>query len=134
MRALIIDGHTKAIAARVVQYAQTHPYNPFAGGPDRSVAIPGDNPQHVAEISTYRCVFTYSYSPNAAAWCRHLSVSVPGAHYTNPFAMWTIASDLFGFTGWDGANLNPPDDWTFTIDKDAHCIVLAQILPRELWP
>ena len=101
---------------------------------DRELSIPGGNPQHVAVINTYRCVYSHTYFPGASAWCRHLSVSVPGDHYPSPFAMWTIATDLFGFAGWEGHSLEPPDDWGFVVNKEEHCIGLAQELPREQWP
>ena len=125
MRALVIDDEAKAKVARVVEYAAAHPFNPNRGD-DTAIAIPGRNPQHVIELSSYRCVFTNSYFQKHGLF-RHLSISVPSADYPNPYATWSIA-ELFGFTGWDGHSAMPPGDWVFHINKDEHCITVAQKL------
>ena len=39
MRALIIDDESKAVAARVVEYAKAHPWNPFPGRPGGPSAV-----------------------------------------------------------------------------------------------
>jgi hypothetical protein len=126
MRALVIDEEAKAKAARVVAYARAHPYDPNRGT-DSAVAIPGENPQHVVELNSFRCVFTHTYSHDPAAWFRHLTISVPSKDYPNPFAAYTIA-ELFEFTGWDGHSAEPPTGWSIAVNKDEHCIVLAQKL------
>ena len=119
MRVLLIDDQVKAGVKKVVDYAQSHPFYLPAGGP-----VPGDNPNYVAHLMTYRCVFTFT-QVKAQTW-RHLSISVSSADYPNPFAAYTIA-ELFGFTGWDGKSQTPPRSWEIAVNKDEHCIVLAQL-------
>lgn len=119
MRALLIDDQVKAVVNKVVDYAQSHPFYLPAGG-----QLPGDNPNYVAHLMTYRCVFTFT-RVKGETW-RHLSISVPSENYPNPYAAYTIA-ELFGFTGWDGKSQIPPRDWQMDINKDEHCIVLAQL-------
>jgi hypothetical protein len=59
---------------------------------------------------------------------RHLSISVPGKNYPNPFAAFTIAA-LFGFTGWDEKTIEPPPEgWEIHVQLHEHCIVMAQII------
>jgi hypothetical protein len=122
MRPLIIDSAIKAKAANVVRYAALHPYLiPNAGG-----QVPGDNPRHVLKPGFgYRCVFSYTRTPTATY--RDLSVSVSArGKFPNPFALYTIATDLFGFTGWDGRSLEPPQDWLLVKDLDWDAIRVAQ--------
>lgn len=122
MRPLVVDAAAKATAARVLAYAEAHPYRP--GGP-----VPGDDPNFVARFGTYRAVFTFTHS-NGFVY-RHLSVSVPSAKYPNPAAAFMIAS-LFGFTGWDERTIDrAPPGWIMDVNKAEHCIVLAQECGRE---
>jgi hypothetical protein len=118
MRALLIDDEAKAKVKKVVDYAHAHPYYLPAAG-----IVPGDNSSYVAHLGTFRCVFTFTHI-KGEVW-RHLSISVPSHSYPNPFAAYTIA-ELFGFTGWDGKSSTPPTNWQIAVNKDEHCIVLAQ--------
>jgi hypothetical protein len=118
MRPLLIDDEARAKAKKVVDYAKLHPYYLPAAG-----QVPGGNPNFVAKLNTYRCVFTFTHS-RGEVW-RHLSISVPGENYPNPFAAWTIA-ELFGFTGWDGSSIGAPFGWIFNVNPKEHCIVIAQ--------
>jgi hypothetical protein len=90
---------------------------------------PGDNPAHVAQLDTFRCVFSITKA-DGTTW-RHLSISVPSTGYPNPFAAFTIAQ-MFGFTGWDGKNSEFPDGWLGKVNKEEHCIVLAQELSPSI--
>lgn len=121
MRPLLIDDAAKAEAARVLAHAETHPFHVGAKW------IPGDDPGFVADICTYRCVFTYT--TNGGVTFRHLIISVPGAKYPNPAAVMVLA-DAFGFTGWDGDLQKPPVDWGATVDEKAHCVVVVQSIAR----
>ena len=76
----------------------------FASRPERwyrpelesGAGPPGDNPDHVLELSEFRCVFSLTVLKGALY--RHLSVSVPGAgNWPNPIMFCAIAG-LFGFT------------------------------------
>ena len=118
LRPLIIDDAAKATAARVLAYAENHPYR--SGQP-----TPGDNPNFVAEFGTYRAVFTFTHADGLIY--RHLSISVPGTKFPNPAAAFMIAT-LFGFTGWDERTIHrPPEGWLMDINDSDHCVVLAQI-------
>jgi hypothetical protein len=134
MRALLIDDNAKAAVKKVVDYAAAHPYYLPAAG-----IVPGDDPRYVAHLDTYRfvrggcvvqnvqrlcCVFTFTHVKREV-W-RHLTISVPSQNYPNPFAAYTVA-ELFGFTGWDGKSYDPPNGWQVAVNKDEHCIVLAQL-------
>ncbi len=124
MRPLVIDDEARAAAARVRDYAE-HPealYQPLKDG----VKSPGDNPAHVALINTYRCV--YSITDTGANRYRHMSISVPGEHYPNHYAVMELAT-LFGFTGWGDPRAAFPKDWMVDVNKEERCVVLAQALP-----
>lgn len=117
IRALVIDEAARAQARRVIEHAKAHPYRP--GDP-----VPGDNPDFVAQLGSYRAVFTYTKSDGTTF--RHLSVSVPGRGYPHPAAIFTIA-ELFGLTGWDGRTLHrAPADWMVSVNRDEHCVVVGQ--------
>jgi hypothetical protein len=118
MRPLIIDDAAKAKVARVLEHAEANPYH-FRG------PVPGDDPRFVAELNTYRAVFTLSHDPEGKVW-RHLSISVPSKNYPNPVAVLTIA-ELFGFTGWDGRTIDQlPLDWILDVKTQEHCVVVMQ--------
>ena len=121
MRPLIIDDKAKTEANRVIAYAMDHPYHP--GQP-----VPGDNPNFVAQLGTYRCVFTFTHISGKVF--RHLSISVPSEKYSNPIAAFMIA-DLFGFTGWNeqmGGQI--PKSWFGQVNEEEHAVVLAQEVTR----
>jgi len=128
VRPLIIGEGEKAKAKEVVGFAQTNLYHPF-----QSETIPGDDPRHVVTIPVgYRCVFSITVDPEGNHW-RHLSISVPRREkYPHPFAAFTLAKELFGFSGWDGKSETPPPllDWQMAIQKEDNCVVLAQELRK----
>lgn len=119
LRPLVIDDEARNKVMRVLAYAKEHPYH--AGDP-----IPGNNPNFVVHLDTYRCVFTYTESSEKEMY-RHLSLSVPTL-YPNPIAAFTIA-ELFGFTGWDGHTIDrAPDSWMVKLDEVERCIAIFQVL------
>src|SRR5277367_4473326 len=95
MRVLVLDQEAKEKAAQVMAYARRHIYFP-----DEDAEVPGDNPCFVCELSTYRCVFTYTKSFETGKLYRHLSISVPSKDYPSPEAVCAIAG-LFEFGGAD---------------------------------
>ena len=127
-RILTIDDKAKAKANALMCYARQHIYYP---GPNAST--PGDDRHFVIHLNTYRCVFTYTKepTPNGRLY-RHLSISVPSEDYPNPVAASEIAG-LFGFSkpeeGLD-ARLKA-GAWLSTINKEEHCIVLAEELKED---
>lgn len=122
IRPLIIDDKIKAAAAKVVEYAREHHYIP-----GESAEPPGDNPKHVLETDFgYRCVFSFTQMPDRLY--RDLSVSVSSkGKFPNEFALYTIATELFEFTGWDGKTIMPPpEDWLMAKDIHFDAIRVAQ--------
>src|ERR1700745_1054225 len=110
LRALVIDEEARKTVRRVVEFAEAeaHWYEPYQG----DFSAPGDDSRHVAMLGTYRCVFSITLAPDGQLY-RHLSVSVPGEDFPNPYALYTIA-ELFGFTGWDQSN-DPPQSWILRV-------------------
>lgn len=125
MRPLVIDDTARAEIQRVLSYAMDHIYRPRAGGNP-----PGDDLNHVAMLGTYRVVFSFTEADGVTF--RHLSVSVPSAHFANPAAVFMIAHE-FGFTGWDERTVDrAPAGWVFDIKNDEHCIVVGQRLSKQV--
>lgn len=118
MRPLVIDEGAKLAVKQVLNYAVDHPYEP----PDQP---PGDNPNHVCHLNTYRCVF--SFTKVGGVIYRDLSVSVPAqGKYPNPYAVYAIA-ELFGFTGWNGQTVEPPPaGWLMAKDVDVEAARIVQ--------
>ena len=127
LRPLLIDDIAKRKAREVVEYAKLHPYDPVGRG-----SIPGDNPYHTYQINDYFCVFTLTRSENKL-W-RHLTISLPGRAFPHPFAVWTIATDLFGFTGWDGKSFQSPKGWLAGKHDTEHCVMVIQEYEPIGWP
>jgi hypothetical protein len=128
MRALIIDDDVRARAAEVVAHAEANPFRP------PYATAPGDDPKLTLQIGTYRCVFSRTIMGDVEF--RHLSVSVPGGLYPGPEAVFLIAADLFGFTGWDWDLSKVPDDWACRPKQEpVMCVEIAQpvraTVPRE---
>lgn len=118
----------KRAAARVVDYAERHHYIP-----GESAQPPGDDPHYVLKADFgYRCVFSYTVMQGRKF--RDLSVSIggessphPNAKFPHPYAFYTIAADLFGFTGWDHKTIDPaPADWMLAKDPHYNAIRVAQ--------
>lgn len=123
MRPLIIDDRAKAEVARVHAHAEANPYFP-------GQATPGDNPQFVAKLGTYRVVFTFTHADQMVY--RDLSVSVPSSKLPNPAAVFMIA-DLFGLTGWDETRPSDPGkDWLIHHSRIEHCIRVAQPIAADV--
>lgn len=126
MRALLLDEDARAKIQGVLEFAHK-PENYYIIGPGgfSLQRPPGDDPRHVVHLNTFRCVFSVSKA-DGKLW-KHLSVSVPGNKYPNPFAVYTIAQE-FGFTGWDGNSEVPPVDWAGRLEQEVRAVVLAQEL------
>jgi hypothetical protein len=127
MRLLVIDNDARAKAAAIIAHAETHPFKPPYATP------PGDDPQLRMQIGTYTVVFSRTIMGEVEF--RHLSVSVPGGLYPGPEAVFLIASDLFGFTGWDFER-DIPQDWAVQPKREpVLCVEIAQpvrsTVPRE---
>lgn len=131
MRMLAIDATAKERAADIVKYAEENPY--IIGKDSKPIdnEIPGHNVRRQMEIKDgYRCVFTFTTRHDGKVF-RHLTVSVHPSRkgvYPRPEAVWLIAADLFGFTGYDTNTLamQPPSDWQFAPVPDDNCIAVVQ--------
>lgn len=127
IRPLILDEAIKAEAAKVIEYAAMHHYIP-----GESPLPPGDYAEHVLKTQFgYRCVFSFTVVHGQMYRDLSVSVSTKGK-YPNEFAFYTIATELFGFTGWDGSTILPaPKDWM--IDRDVHypAVRVVQMLERK---
>lgn len=124
LRPLFLTPDNKEKAAKVIAFAE-RPENWYhAGG---SSWVPGDRPDFVARIDTYRCVYTHTVSQGKHY--RHLSISVPAdGKLPHQVAVFTLAS-FFGFTGGkmvEDAAVEPAEDWLINVNEAEHCIVLAQ--------
>jgi hypothetical protein len=123
LRPLILDDEAKQRVGRVVAYAKqpSHWYRPGDMQP------PGNSPAHTVVLDSYRCVFSYTLSAENILY-RHLSISIPSAHWPNPFAVWMIAT-LFEFTGWNERSIKMPKGWLAHLDNETHAVVVAQSIP-----
>jgi hypothetical protein len=109
MSVLAINDETRAEIKRVVDYAN-EPANYFRAKERKF--IPGDRPEYVANLQSYRCVFTIT--TDEGHFYRHLTVSLRKPKKPNllPSAPAVCAiADLFGFTGWGGLPAGPPANW-----------------------
>lgn len=132
MSNLIVDPETRRRVASLRAFAEDpeHWYHL-----DVSDWVPGDLPEYVANVSGFRCVFTWTRDAKVRRVFRHLSVSVDRAQqgkFPHPAALYMLA-DLFGFTGLDigasaRAGFAPPGDWSIMIKRDDEIpnAVLAQ--------
>lgn len=130
IRPLVIDEAIKAKAAQVIEYASAHPYRPvFVGGNvDPSTIPPGDDQEHCLRVPMgYLCVFSFTEIAHEGRY-RDLSVSVPTpGKYPQPFALFTLATELFGFTGWDGYTTTPlPEGWMVDMDRTGRAVRVVQ--------
>ena len=90
--------------------------------------VPGDHPEYVLTLGTYRCVFTWTAGDKGTIF-RQLSVSVPAeGKLPNIYAVFTLATE-FGLTGWkmhpDGRT--PPVDWM--VHPSEGSVAVAQPIP-----
>jgi hypothetical protein len=124
MRLLEISDELKLQASELMKRAVLDPYIP-----GESALIPGDDPEHVIIVPDgFRCVFSYTRVPSG--FYRDLSISIPArGRFPNPLAAFTIASQLFGFTGWDGSSI--PEGWAIQKDQDSDAIRIIQELRSE---
>lgn len=110
----------------VKAYASEHIWYPAENAPA------GDDPGYVCYLNSYRCVFTYTRSPENGLIYRQLSVSVPSKLYPTDVAVGVIA-EMFGFSGAEqGIKARVADgSWLHHIEtKEPHCVVLAEELDQ----
>lgn len=107
LRPLVLGPAQREAAARILAYAEAHPYYPGDS------VVPGDIPQHVLRWEAgYKAVFSFTVLRGVRY--RHLSVSVEGRHLPNPHAVQAI-SQLFGFQTFQAA-----------LNRAEHCITVAE--------
>jgi hypothetical protein len=117
MSVLIIGEAQKEAARRLFEFAM-RPENHYKPGP--GVGVPGDDPNYVLQLFSYRCVFTITES--ASGVYKHLSISVPAKDkLPHPAAVEEIAH-LFGIKG-------SVDDWAskghVSPHANEHCVVVV---------
>jgi len=117
IRALVINEAAKAAVQKIVNFA-IQPDNWYR--PTPNCKPPGDDPNYVVHLDTYRCVFTLTEDPNTKVLFRHLSISIPvKGMFPNPVAVNEIGL-LFGFP-----DLNSRLHAQVQINKTENCIVMA---------
>lgn len=130
MSVLLIDDAVKAEVKRVLDFA-LRPENIYeTTKTDTRLKIPGENPQHVAQLNSFRVVFSITKAVDGTF--RHLSISLPNnpKRVADPYIAFTIA-ELFGFTGWNKrAVIPPPRDWQMRADEESHCVVIVQPISK----
>lgn len=91
--------------------------------------VPGDHPEYVLTLHTYRCVFTWTQADQGTIF-RQLSVSVPGGKLPNIYAVFTLAT-AFGLTGWQmhPNGKQPPADWM--VHPGLWSVAVAQKIPAS---
>lgn len=126
MRSLVVDETALEKVQSVLRYARKHIYYPGI-----SDFIPGDDNNLVADLSTYRCVFSFTKGDDGKLY-RHLSVSVPTDAYPNPVAA-SIIAGLFEFSdSRAGVESRVRDgEWMVSINKREKCIVIAEELKEK---
>lgn len=133
IRVLVISEEAREHARRVKEFAERpeNLYDPYTQPCGTKVAIPGDNPRHVAQFNSFRAVFSITRSPEGKVF-RHLSISIPVRdRYPNPVAVCETAA-LFGFTGYDGKFTGRlPDGWLARVNEQEHCVVIGQEIEKE---
>lgn len=89
--------------------------------------VPGDYPEYVLTLHSYRCVFTWTEGGKGTIF-RQLSVSVPGGKLPNLLAVFTLATE-FGLTGWSlhPHGHQPPPDWM--VHQGQWSVAVAQPIP-----
>jgi hypothetical protein len=120
MSVLIIREEERQKVHELVSFAakpENH-YKPGAPG----AQVPGDNPRYRIQLSSYRCVFTFTEAPGKPPRLyRHLTISVARKDkFPHSVAVAEIAH-LFGFKGKLG-------DWQGGINEQEQCVVVAQEL------
>lgn len=133
LRVLELGDASRQRAHEVALYA-ARPENWYR--PRVSQWVPGDRPEHVADLGDFRCAFSYSVTQGRLH--RHLSISTrtpTGPGLPAPLAVWTIAS-WFGFTGAEasaeGLVERAAADWLFApVAVPFKCVVLAQEIGPE---
>ena len=134
VRPLVIDRTQKRAVRHLVAFAES------AGNwyrPTRDEWVPGDREEYCLHLNTYCCVYTHTVI--GSTHYRHLSISVPSDNFPHPTAVYTIAH-MFGFAGakmTDEIAVEPGEEWLLNVNKEEHCIVIAEklrddeVLPEE---
>lgn len=137
MRPLLINPEREAMLAELAAWAAL-PENVYR--PGVSTFIPGDRPEYVRELDTFRVVFSITEVVDEEDLSRvhryrHLSISIPGPNFPNLLVTMTIAA-LCGFTGGhveEGMTVGPGPDWHFTPDgPGGGCATWIQEIPTPL--
>lgn len=126
LRALVIDDEALDRAAKIVAYAEAHPWHTRAPGS----FPPGAIPEHVGMFGSFRAVFSMTHEDGLIF--RHVSISVPGEKLPNPIACFVIAG-LFGLTGWsEDMGMTPPPAWALNVDREERVVAIVQLIGSDV--
>lgn len=124
MRQLGLSDESKKAIESLVEFA-SRPENHYRVG--TSKWDPGDRPEFVHHVNTFRLVFTVT--DGRGVLYRHMTVFAPAkSKMPNPLVAFTLAT-WCGFTGGkrkEKVTIKPGPDWGIGAHKKHHCIVLTQ--------
>jgi hypothetical protein len=126
LRPLTLGPDERQRIAHLVGFARD-PVNWLTRARLLALYVPGDYPEYVLTLHTYRCVFTWTEGSKGTIF-RQLSVSVPGGKLPNIYAAFTLAT-AFGLTGWQmhSNGKQPPADWM--VYPGLGSVAMAQKIP-----
>jgi len=126
VRPLLLDADARQRIQHLAQFA-ADPAHWFTSMRRSLGFIPGQHPEYVVTISSYRCVFTWTEAKTVVV--RQLSASVPAPGLLPHVQAVCALATEFGLTGWDIERNNgaPPKDWQW--HKGQHSIAVWQVIP-----
>lgn len=91
----------------------------------RTLRAPSADPQHVLHLGPFLC--TYAVVEDCRGQLlRYLSVQ--GVRkFPEPKLVWTLASELFGYTRWKGGEA-PSLNWQVGLDDEDKCVIVTEVM------
>ena len=123
MGVLVLSEPNKEALHSLVAFA-SRPENYFMIGADW---VPGDRPDYVRIVDSYRVVFTVSVGLEGNLF-RHMTLSARMGKLPNPTVVFTLAT-WCGFEGGieeNGVTVKPGADWLMGVHEKELCVVIAQ--------
>lgn len=126
MRSLLLGADQRQQIQNLCRFA-ADPAHWFTQARIAECFVPGDVPEYVLTLQTFRCVFTWTESSTGRMF-RQLSVSIPDPmKLPGRVAVFALA-DAFGLTGWDLERNQgrPPQDWI--VEAGRRSVIVAQLI------